>query len=172
MLLIFAVLAIMSAAFLLLRYARRRSLPISHTHFNAFEPPAGARPLFEPSPAQLAHAAAAEVARERAKRARLSSAQLHSRIDRALKAWRASHSAQDTAELLAVAAASERGNDFSRAAQEITGVFRESGISGLTAVDLASLLESHISLLPSGVRSSGALFWLKQEVAELRSTRK
>jgi len=55
--------------------------------------------------------------------------------------------------------------NFSRAAEEIITVFREHGIDRLTNSDLAALLDSHIGLLSVSERGSGAIFWLKQEVA-------
>ena len=169
MLILFAVLAIVSAAFLLFRYARRRSLLVSNTSLTALEPPIGARPLFEPTAAEIARAAAHDQARVIARREYQASAELNALIDAALHKWRASRSAHDAAELLAVTATSPRDGDFLRAAREIITVFRESGIAGLAANDLAALLDSHCRLLPTAARSPGALFWLKQEVAELRS---
>lgn len=169
MLILIAVLAFASAAFLLFRYARRQSLSVSNTNLNSFEPPRGARPLFEPSAADIARETAEQEAKEIARREYRASAELNSKIDAALSEWRLSPNSQTTAQLLNVTTESTRSADFERAAEEVIKIFRESGIAGLSSADLAGLLDSHYRLLPTPARSSGALFWLKQEVAKLSS---
>lgn len=169
MLILIAVLAFASAAFLLFRYARRQSLSVSNTNLNAIEPPNGARPLFAPSAADIARETAEQEAKENARREYRASAESISKIDAALREWRLSPDSRTTAQLLGLAAASTRSGDFENAADEVIKIFHESGIAGLTSPDLAALLDSHYRLLPGEARSSGALFWLKQEVARMRS---
>lgn len=169
MLILIAVLAFASAAFLLFRYARRQSLTVSNSNVNSLEPPHGARPLFAPSAADIARETAEQEAKEIAAHESRASAESNSKIEAALREWRLSPDFRTTAQLLGLTAASTRSGDFERAAEEVVKIFHESGIAGLTSTDLAALLDSHYRLLPSQARSSGALFWLKQEVAKMRS---
>ena len=168
MLLLIAVLALLSAAFLLFRSTRRPDPELSRPNYPTFDPPANARPLFAPTDAELKAENDAEAARVIAKREYLSRAASRSAVDAALNEWRTSPSAGSTAELLRVTATSGSDGDLERAAGEIINKFRESGIDGLTHGDVAALIESHIMLLSTQERASGAMFWLKQEVARLR----
>lgn len=168
MLLIIAVLALLSAAFLLFRAARRHDPELSDPQYSTFDPPPGARPLFAPTDAELKLESDTEKARAIAKREYLSRAASRSAVDAALNAWRAEPNAWTTAELLRVTAESGSDGDFARAAGEVITRFRESGIDGLSDNDLAALMDSHIRLLTPAERASGAMFWLKQEAAKLR----
>ncbi|HEX3100729.1 MAG TPA: hypothetical protein VHQ01_02995 [Pyrinomonadaceae bacterium] len=169
MLLIIAVLAILSAAFLLFRFTRRHDPELSDQRSFSIEPPPNARPLFEPSEKELKQEADSEAARSIARREYRAKAEARAAVDDALAVWRTAPDCRNAAELLRVTATSGLDGDFSRAAGEIIEVFRGSGIDRLTDNDLAALLDSHIGLLSVSERGSGAIFWLKQEVAKLRS---
>ena len=168
MLLIIAVLAFLSAAFLLFRITKRQDNLISHPHIISNEPPVNARPLFEPSDADLKQDADRQAARLIARREYRANARDRAAVDRALANWRTNLSGTSAAELLSAISESGLEGDFSRAAEEIIETFHEFGIDGLTKTDLAALLDSHIRLLAFSERGSGAIFWLKQEVAKLR----
>ena len=168
MLLIIAVLAFLSAAFLLFRFTRRHNPQLSGHNSLPIGPPLNARPLFAPTDKELKQQADEQKARTIARREYRAKADARSAIDKALTAWRTEPNRKHAADLLRVTAEKGLDGDFSRAAEEILRVFRESGIDGLTDSDLAALLDSHVSLLPVSERSSGAIFWLKQEVAKLR----
>lgn len=168
MLLIIAVLATLSAAFLLFRYTRRHDHEPLDQHSVSIDPPPNARPLFESSARELKQDADHEKARLIAKREYSAKAEARVAVDEALAIWRAEHNRANAAELLRATAENGLDGDFSRAAGEIIEVFREAGIDHLTNNDLAALLDSHISLLSVSERGSGAIFWLKQEVAKLR----
>ena len=71
-------------------------------------------------------------------------------------------------ELLHIAATNGLEGAFSRAANEIIEDFRSSRLLGIAESDLAALLDSPLRLLPAKDRSSGELFWLKQEIVGLR----
>ena len=168
MLLIIAVLAFLSAAFLLFRFARRRDPQLFDQNSLSDEPPLNARPLFAPTDKELKQEADQQKARVIAQREYHARAEARSVIDNALTAWRTEPNGKRAADLLRVTAETGLDGDFSRAAEEILEVFHKSGIDGLTSNDLAALLDSHIQLLPISDRGSGAIFWLKQEVAKLR----
>jgi len=169
MLFIIAVLAFLSAAFLLFRYSRRQAPELTRQIPNYLEPPPNARPLFAPSNEDLRREADLENARLIAKREYLAKAESRAAVDDALANWRSTHSRASAAELLRVTSENGLEGDFSRAANEILTEFRASRIAGLTSDDLAVLLDSHSQLLSSMERGSGELFWLKQEIAKLRS---
>lgn len=166
MTLLIAVLAILSAAFLLFRYSRRHGSLLSD-QTNYLQEPHG-RPLFEPTEDELRHDAAQEQARLIAKRDYMARADARELVERAVAVWRTDHDAKSAAELLRVTAESGLDGDFAKAAGEIIEQFHGPGIDGLTNDDLAALLDSHIGLLSMSERGSGSIFWLKQEVARLR----
>jgi len=163
--------AVFAIAFLLQLYFRRqtRSLP---------EPPARnletthLRPLFEPSHEDLKRQADEAGAREIARREYQRSAKVAARVDAAVNAWRLARDRSSAIELMRVASESGREGDLARAAREIIEFYRGSGIPGLTSDRLAILIDSHIKLLPAQERSSGDVFWLKEEVARLSSETK
>ena len=84
-------------------------------------------------------------------------------------AWRTSPTRQNTADLLKEAAEIGDAYLFSEVSEEIIKVFNEQGVGGLSPGELAALIDSHCRLLPQAERSSGALFWLKEETARLCS---
>ncbi|MFT3742941.1 MAG: hypothetical protein QM785_01480 [Pyrinomonadaceae bacterium] len=171
MLLLIAVLATLSAAFLLFRYAKRRDpeLPVQQTI--SIEPPLNARPLFEPTDEELRRESEEKAARAIARREYRAKAKAREAVDSALNDWRTDRTSKTAAELLRVATESRLEGAFSRAANEIIEDFRLSRFTGITESDLAALLDSHLRLLPAEERSSGELFWLKQEIADLAETR-
>lgn len=170
MLILIAVLAFLSAAFLLIRLAFRHQpgFPI-HTNLTLSEPPPNARPLFQPTDAELRRDAKLDEARQIARREYSATAEARAAVDKVLLDWRSTPDAARTIEMMRVASQSGSDGDFERAAREVLEHFSKTGITGLTDGDLAALLESHIMLLPAAERGSGAIFWLKQEVARLRT---
>lgn len=166
MLLIIAVLASLSAAFLLFRYAKRRPELSGHRAVSA-EPPVNARPLFAPTNEELRRESDEKSARSIARREYRAKAKQRESLDRALLDWRAERNVRTASQMLLVAATSGLEGAFSRAANEIIEDFRASRFTGLAKSDLAGLLDSHLRLLPAEERSSGELFWLKQEISDL-----
>lgn len=75
---------------------------------------------------------------------------------------------RNTIELFLLAAKSESAKVFSVAAENVIQVWRARKIKNLSAPDLADLLDSHLRTLPQQERTSGALFWLKREIENLR----
>ena len=84
------------------------------------------------------------------------------------KVWRESPDARTTAELLRRAAENGNAAVFAEIAESVIKLSRENEINNLSARDLAELLDSHFRLLPQQERTSGAIFRLKEEIAELR----
>jgi hypothetical protein len=167
MLLLIAVLALASTAFLLLRYVKRldRQVPVQKTISS--EPPPNARPLFEPSREELRLESKEREARNIARREYRAQAKQREIVDAALLAWRENKNVRTTSELLHAAVKSGLEGAFARAAKEILQDYRSSESHSVSPGDLAMLLESHVGLLPNSERSSGELFWLRQEIARL-----
>jgi hypothetical protein len=165
--LIIAVLATASAAFLLFRYLRRQEDSVPIRKFIPENPPPNARPLFVPTDAELRQETATQTARSIARREYRSHTKSRAIVDEALSRWRNDPNGRSAAELLRVTAEHGLDGDFSRAAGEIVERSRVQGVSGLTPYDLAALLDSHLRILPATERGSGELFWLKEEIARL-----
>ena len=168
MFLIIAVLATLSAAFLLFLLTRRPDTEFLDQKSFSFEPPPNARSLFAPSDSELKIEAAEQKARLIARREYRAKAKNRAVVDKAVADWRSTPDGKHAAELLRVTAERGLDGDFSRAAGEILDVFYGPGVDGLSSGDLAELVDSHIRLLPVSERGSGAIFWLKQEIAKLR----
>lgn len=83
-------------------------------------------------------------------------------------AWRARPERKNTIELLRQAAETESAKTFSETASMIVEMWREGQVENLSAPDLADLLDSHLRILPQQERTSGALFWLREEINQLR----
>jgi hypothetical protein len=167
MLLLIAVLALASTAFLLLRYVKRldRQVPVQKTI--SAEPPPNARPLFQQSAEELRLESKEREARNMARREYRAQAKQRELIDSALLAWRENKNVKTTSGLLDAAVKSGLEGAFARAAKEILEDFRADGLSEISAGDLAELLRAHLNSLPAAERASGELFWLKQEISQL-----
>lgn len=169
MLLTFAVFAVLAAALLLFRITKRHDIEISEPISTELGPPPNARPLFAPTDEELRLETEEKEAQAIARREYRSRAAARKKVDDALSAWRENGDSASAARLLRVTAEDGLEGDLDKAASELIRKFHESGIPGLTNNDLAALLDSHIALLSNTERASGAIFWLKQEVAKLRS---
>lgn len=84
------------------------------------------------------------------------------------KIWNQEPNRKNTIELIILSAQSESGELFSKTAENVLNLWKENRIENLSASDLADLLDSHFRILPQQERTSGALFWLKEEIAELK----
>lgn len=83
--------------------------------------------------------------------------------------WANAPDRRGAAALLRLAAASESAETFSEISESVLKVWQDEKLEGLTAADMAGLLDSHVRLLPQQEIASGALFWLKQEIAALQN---
>lgn len=124
--------------------------------------------MFAPTDAEMRREAETQRAREIAKREYHARSESRKLVDAALNVWRENKTRANAVDLLRVTAENGLDGDLARAADEILKVYRETGIDGLDDGDLAALLDSHLRLASQKEAGSGALFWLKQEVARLR----
>ncbi len=84
------------------------------------------------------------------------------------KVWRNEPNKQNTIELLRLAAESESAEVFSQTEENVIQVWHNEQAGGLSKKDLADLLDSHLRILPQQERLSGAVFWIKREIENLR----
>lgn len=84
------------------------------------------------------------------------------------KSWLKAPNRRNTIELLKLASQGESGNLYADAAEQILKKWQAGEIGGLSAADLAQMLESHFWLLPVEERTSGVRFRLNQTIAGLR----
>src|SRR4051812_48307247 len=111
MLLLIAVLAVMSAAFLLQLILRRQTRSLPDTPVHHLES-TNLRPLFEPSAADLKREADAESARAIARREYHAAGEVAARVDVAVNAWRSARDRASAIEMLRVTSESGREGDL------------------------------------------------------------
>ncbi|HEY8561771.1 MAG TPA: hypothetical protein VIL74_15450 [Pyrinomonadaceae bacterium] len=171
MLILFTILVVLSAVAALAISFKRRS-----SNFPEQNPPKNFeaesfRPLFEPTEDELRAFAREENALREAKmadearRVLVEKSEIVSEFERT---WQSAPDRKGAIELLFLASASESAQTFGKAAEKVINLWRENRIENLTARDLADLLDSHFRILPQQERTSGALFWLKEEIQALR----
>ena len=83
--------------------------------------------------------------------------------------WIASPTRSKTIVLLSNAAKSENEDIYIKACKKVLLVWRTGSVKDLSADDLALLMESHFWLIPADKRTPGASFFIKEEIAGLRS---
>jgi hypothetical protein len=173
MLFLFTILVVLSAvaALVILSTKRRNSNLLEQNPPNNLS--AGSfRPLFQPTEDEIRAFEREEKARADAKKAedaRRILVEKAEKVSEFEKMWSASPDRKRTIELLFRASESESAKIFSETAEKIIKLWRENRIENLTARDLADLLDSHLRILPQQERTSGAGFWLKEEIEKLRS---
>ena len=140
-----------------------------------FADPPNFRPLFAPSEEDIRaleraeNEAEKEHARENEREAGRQALLEKSALAKEFRSiWLNAPDRRGTAELLRLASMGENAETFSEISENVIKVWQDEKITGLTAADLADLLDSHFRLLPQQEMASGALFWLKQEIAALR----
>lgn len=170
MLFLFIILTIISAVITISLLSKSRKT-LNSSEIKEIHETKPFRSLFEPDEEEL-HAL------ERAERTRLNALEEQKREDLLVqkkervyefqKIWSEASNVKNTLELLTLAASSENGNLFSEIAEKVLSFWKEDQIKNLSAKDLADLLDSHFRTLPQQERTSGAMFRLKEEIAELR----
>lgn len=153
-------------------YLRRRAKSFAPNNQNQFAENAPQyRSLFEPDEAEIRLLESEETAKIQAENdeaARRSSLEKVERVQELQTIFLENSTRRNAVEFLLSAASGDEAKTFSRAAESVIKVFRENKIKNLTATDLADLLDSRVGLLSQQERASGAIFWLRQEIAELR----
>lgn len=153
-------------------YLKRRTKSLKSDNQRQFEEPPVFRSLFEPTREEILALEREEkeqsevTEREKARRVLTEKAEQMREFQ---KIWQNLPDRKNTVELFRLAAESESGKVFSEMAENVIKVFRDGRIEDLTIENLIQLLESHFWLLPDKERTSGVSFWLKQEIASLRS---
>lgn len=182
-LLILFYLAVVIAAGLLIAFGfffylknRRLSAP-QDQRINLYPPdPRIYRPLFAPGESDLLASERAgkklrqELAGEEKRRAAKQEFMDRMKSVNALFTdWTKAPDTKRLGELLAEAASAGSAEYFSEISTNVIQIWHDKKIAGLTAAGLAALLDSHLRLLPQQEIASGALFWLKEEIAALRN---
>ena len=167
MLLLFAVVALVSAAVLLISYHLWRENDATKALEFEYSAPREFRSLFDEDLKAFELEEKAKTASEIRKKEEQAIADCAAAVEKCRAAWSSTPTIQNTIELLTLTAQHGKADIFSDTANEIIAAFRKCNISGLSAGELAELLESHYRLLPAAERSSGELFLLKQSIAEL-----
>jgi hypothetical protein len=153
-------------------YLKRRAKSLKSDNQTQFAELPPNRSLFAPTDEEIRlfnRKEDAEIqAKEREEARRLASEKIK-KVHDCEKDWRVSPDKRKTIELLRLASELENAKTFSEIAESVIKIWREKQIENLTADDLADLLDSHLRTLPQQERTSGAIFWLKQEITNLRS---
>lgn len=167
MLLLFAVVGLVSAAVLLISYRLWRENNSTKELYYDDTAPREFHSLFEEDLKAFELEEKAKAASEIQRNEERAIANRAAAVERLRTTWITSPTIQNTIELLALTAQHGKADIFSDTANEMIAVLRKNGITGLSARELAGLLESHYRLLPTAERSSGELFLLKLMIAEL-----
>ena len=130
------------------------------------------RSLFEPTAEELRALKDEESLQIEAKREDESRQLLEEKaqtLNKFQKIWHDKPNKENAIELFRLAAESESAETFSQIADNVINIWRNDGLTVFTSKDLADLLESHLRILTQQERTSGKLFWLKQEILSLRT---
>jgi len=169
LLIIFGLVAAASAAALYLRRTNRSSEMLERQALSGAE---NFRPLFEPSKDELLaeqNEKERQAALEKQAEADRQKHLVDDEAERDLAGWVASPGRSQTIVLLSNAAKSENEDIYIKACKKVLLVWRTGSVKDLSADDLALLMESHFWLIPADNRTPGASFFIKEEIAGLRS---
>jgi len=172
MLFLFTILVVLSAVALYAAFGRRRESNLLEENPPKNFAAENYRPLFEPTDHEIRAFAREENERQQAKRAEEARRILAGKVEKLAelqKHWSASPDKEKTIELIFQAAATESAKTFREISENVLKSWRENRIANLSARDLADLLDSHFRILPQQERTSGATFWLREEIEALRS---
>lgn len=171
MLILLTILVVLSAGALLAVFVKRRNSNLLEQNPPKTLAAEHFRPLFQPTEDEIRAFEQAENAKLEANKLEEERRVFEEKIGRIYQFeenWRISPDKRKTVELLLLASNSESAEIFSQITESIIKLWRENRIDNLRANDLADLLDSHFRLLPQQERTSGACFWLKEEIKNLR----
>lgn len=171
MLILFTFLAAFSAVVILALFAKRRKVHLLRQN-NPKNPNAeNFRPLFAPTDNEISAFEREEkeklLAKERETARRLAE-EKQEKVYELEKKWLASPDKKTLGELLLAASETGSAKLFSKIAENVIKIWREDKIKNLSARNLAELLDSHLRIIPQQERTSGAAFWLREEIKTLR----
>ena len=149
---------------------KRRAKSLQTNKQNLIEPPSY-HSLFVPNEAEIRAFERADKLQAEAEKTESANNLLRSKAEQLSefnKVWTENPNKKNTIELLFLATQTESAKTFSETVKSVIQVWQTGKLKSLTAADLAQLAESHLWLLPPQERTSGAVFWLKQEIADLR----
>ncbi len=152
-------------------YLKRKSKSLETSNRKQFDEPPPYRPLFAPTDEEIRALEREEEEKKETQRKEVEQKAAFERAEKVRefeKVWRNEPTKQNTIELLRLAAESESAEVFSQTAENVIQVLHHEQAGGLSKKDLADLLDSHLRILPQQERFSGAIFWLKQEIENLR----
>lgn len=152
-------------------YFKSRNKSLDSTNQKQFDEPPPYRPLFVPTDEEirvLEHEEEVKKETQRTKAERNFTFEKAEAVREFEKIWRGKPTKQNTIELLRLAAESGNAEIFSQTAENVIQVWNHEQAGGLSKKDLADLLDSHLRILPQQERFSGAIFWLKREIENLR----
>jgi hypothetical protein len=129
------------------------------------------RPLFAPTDEELrAEAVAAEEQADAEEVAIELEIERKQRIEfrDQLRNWKAAPNSSEIGELFNIAVSDSES--FALTAETVTNEFLNGRLNGISADDLAQMLESHFWLLSAEEREPGVTFRIKEAIRELRET--
>ena len=83
--------------------------------------------------------------------------------------WLANPNKRDAASLLLMASECESAAVFSSVTGDVVHAWSAGRLDGLSAAELATLIETHLWLLPQKEKMSGEAFVIKQEISALKA---
>ncbi len=152
-------------------YLKRRNKSLETKNQKQFDDVPPYRPLFAPTDEEISALEREEQAKLEAEQKEAEDKVLSEKSEKVRefeKVWRNEPNKQNTIELLRLAAESESAAVFSQTAENVIQVWHNEQAGGLSKKDLADLLDSHLRILPQQERLSGAVFWIKREIENLR----
>lgn len=172
MLILFTILAVFSAVITLALFAKRRNAHLLEQNDSKQLNAESFRPLFAPTDEEMLAFEREEkeklLAKERQTARRLAE-EKQEKVYELGKKWLASPDKKTLGELLFAASETGSAKLYSEIAESVIKIWREDKIKNLSARNLAELLDSHLRIIPQQERTSGVVFWLREEIENLRS---
>ena len=172
MLILFTILVVLSAVIVIPFFWIKTRKSLSSENSRQFESPPPARSLFEPGDEEIRALKREEETRltaESAEKIRQIALEKEKKARDFHQRWLLAPDNKNTLQLILLAAETNSAKIFSEISESVIKHWQAKNIKGVSADDLAAVLESHFRLLPSGERNSGVAFWLKREIAGLRA---
>lgn len=152
-------------------YLKRRKKSLETTNPKQFDEPPQYRSLFAPTDEEtraFEREEKAKIEAERQASEQKAALEQAENVRRHEEIWRSEPTTQNAAELFRLAVESGSAEIFSQTAENVIQVWRNGQAGDLSKENLADLLDSHLRTLPQQERLSGAIFWIKREIENLR----